>query len=194
LESLGTDAFTGAPILLTVLERIAANELVRKEATRTIGRAEAQRRAEAAIVAARVGVLDSLRKGQLPARTELLAADFKGITVSNIGKFEGELVNLRSPMLNIADIDLLARKVVIIELMSGEENSVRRISTHDLAAVGVTGMNSSFKITILYKIAAQPASLRRTYTEIDALAAKYLLQSQSRRDRLAAIIARAKSQ
>ncbi len=193
LESIGTNAFSGAPILATVTTRVESNARIRSEAAKVASRTEIEAKARIAISNARNNVLEKLKNGSVPTRSNLLASSFPGINQNNVMKLEVEIARFNLATISISDIELLAKKVVVIESVSGNTKTAKRTSTQDLALIGIPGMESPFKITILYKIVTEPLENRATYDQIKDLAKKFLAQSNSRNQRLASAIAKIRS-
>lgn len=164
----------------------AAAEVVRQQSE--TARKAAEQQAQAAIAIARTNISQAFKSKSKISRDDLLAASLSGISQKNIAKLQAEIDAKAGGVTSIEDIEFLAKKVVTIESLGGDASTAKRTSTADLSAIGVTGMDSAYKTTILRKIVALPAESRDSFAEIDALAATYLAQSQARAARTAAII------
>lgn len=164
----------------------AAAEVVRQQTENA--RKVAEQQAAQVIASARSKISESFKAKGKVSRDDLLAASFSGISQKNIAKLQAEIDAKSGGVASIEELELLAKKVVTVESLGGDASTAKRTSTADLSAIGVTGMDSAFKTTILRKIVAQPAEARDSFAEIDALAASYLAQSQARLARTASII------
>jgi len=157
----------------------------------------AEELAVAARVAARVAEL-----AQASARSELAAnssapltiakfasAGISGITAKNLGEVSAEIAALpKERRSEIGEILKIARKFEVVDIVA----TSARINASMLQEIGLIKSDNKNRSAITAALAKLPPSERATYAAIESAIATVMKTFQERRDRLAALKARAK--
>ena len=153
-------------------------------------KAAAQRAVE--IESARVEIANKLAKAEDLTADAFKRANIAGITSENIVEVQAEIlalpVGLRT---DINEVLQVARKFEIVgKIGSGQ---IMTLPTSALVEVGLIAADSKNKMALTRAIRRAEPSQRDTYAEIQAIIAVEAASINSRKDRLAAVIARIKN-
>jgi uncharacterized delta-60 repeat protein len=186
-NSAGTSSASGATASITTppseSERTAAEKAAEKAAA-------AKREAEKQ--EARAQIKNSLVTSKVISLEMFTKAEISGITAENIAEVQNEIAAL--PQISRADLNQvlkIARKYEVVGKIAS--NQVATVLPVTLIEIGLIPEDSKYKAAITSTIKKLPASDRSSYASIKKAIDAKMAEIQTRKDRLANVVARINS-
>jgi hypothetical protein len=186
LKSQNAAGFSSESNLLSATTTDSAQDASDVAAAKEAQRVAEQERARK-ISEARERVLAAVRAGKSPIKADLLEADYQAVVETTV---DSMIVNIpvfaRGESTTAEDLVTASKAVNVIQKLS-DEATAKRVTTSDLADVGIDAFSTNFKVRILLGLVAAPIDQKDSISEINAIAEGLLLKFQERKNKIIAI-------